>query len=255
MWVKPSRKPERGDHVDAEFPAGLQTGVVQVAQGQGDRADPLVHLGDQGARVVLADVLEQDLPVRADGVVGELLAVDELLDADRRDVPDHGQHRVELGGVFDPVGVGRTRAVDRLDDERVADAFGGGPHVGHGPGLRVPRGAQPGRVEQLLHPLLVPERDGLRHGQPGQPELLAQPRGEQHVRLPQALDRVHRGAPGQLADHGGHVVVGGQRADVDVVGERVPGHRGQRVGGLVAQADHAGPARASPRVKNAISAG
>ena len=95
---EPVAEPQRLHHGGAELPAALQVRCVQVAQRHGDRADPLVQLGDQRARAVLADVLEQHLPAGADGVVGELLAVDELLDDDLRHVPDHRQDRVELGG-------------------------------------------------------------------------------------------------------------------------------------------------------------
>ncbi len=109
----------------------------------------------------------------------------------------------------------------------------------------MPRGAQPGRVEQLLHPLLVPERDGLGHRQAGQAELLAQLRGQHHVRLPQAFHLVDPHLPGQLADGRGHLAVVGQRAHLDVVVQGVARDRRQRVLVLVAQADdgHAGLAQ------------
>ena len=61
--------------------------------------------------------------------------------------------------------------------------------------------------------------------------------------------------PGQFADRGGDLVVGGQRADVDVVRESLLGGGRERVRRLVAEADDARAAWASPRVKNAISAG
>jgi hypothetical protein len=110
----------------------------------------------------------------------------------------------------------------------------------------VPGRAQPGRVEQPLHLLLVPERQGLRHGQAAQAELLAQPGGQQHVRLPQALHPVDPDARGQPGHHRGHLVAVGQRAGLDVVRQGVPRHRRQRAGVLVAQADHVGARVAQP---------
>ena len=82
----------------AEHPATLKIRPVQLAQRDCDRADPLVQLGEQRAREVPADVLEQHPPVRANGVVGELLGIDELLDADPRHMPERRQDGVELGG-------------------------------------------------------------------------------------------------------------------------------------------------------------
>jgi len=64
----------------------------------------------------------------------------------------------------------------------------------------MPWRAQPGPVQHLLHQLLVAERLGLRAGQPGQAEFLAQPGREHHVRLPQALDPFDPDVPGQPAD-------------------------------------------------------
>jgi hypothetical protein len=95
---EPVAEPEHLHHGGAERPAGLQVRRVQVAQGDDDRAHPLVQLGEQRARAVPADVLEQHLTAGADRVVGELLTVDELLDDDLRQVPDHGEDGVEIGG-------------------------------------------------------------------------------------------------------------------------------------------------------------
>ena len=146
MWVNPSRNPSAFSDGGAERPAGLQIGHVQVAQRHGDRADPLVHLDDQRARAVPADVLEQHLAAGADGVVGELLAVDELLDADLRHVPEHRQDGVEVGGRVGPVGVRRAGAGDRLDDEREAEALRRGPDARDRVGaLRAPACAGPPR--------------------------------------------------------------------------------------------------------------
>ena len=152
-----------------------------------------------------------------------------------------GRMASSSGGRVGPVGVGRARAVDRLHDEGIAHSFGRLPDVRHGPGGHVPGRPQPGRVQDLLHPLLVAERHRLGHRQPGQAELLAEPRGQHHVRLPQALDLVDVDLPGQVAHGAEHLVLVGQRADVHVVGQRVLGHRGQRVQALVAQADGGHP--------------
>jgi hypothetical protein len=128
-----------------------------------------------------------------------------------------------------------------------ADPFGGRPDLGDRPRGDVPGGAQPGRVDQLLHPLLVPERHGLRHGQAGQAQVLAEPRGQHHVRLPQALDPVDAHVLGQPAHGPADVVLGGQRAGLDVVVQGRLGLGRERVGRLVAQADdgHAGLAQAA----------
>ena len=243
---EPVGEAERPQHGVAELAAALQPGLVQVAQGHRDRADPLVDLGHQGPRVVLADVLDQDVAARADGVVGELLGVDELLHADLRHVPDRWEDGVELGGGVGPVGVRRARPVDGLDDEGIADPFGGRPDLRDRPRGDVPGGAQAGRVEQLLHPLLVPERHGLRHCQPGQAQLLAQPRGQHHVRLPQALDLVDADPPGQPADQLDHVVLGRQRAGVHVVVQGPLRLGRERVRRLVAQADDPDSGLAEP---------
>ena len=217
---EPVPESERVQDRGTERPAAAEIGHVQVTQRRGGGADPLMHLDGQRARAVPADVLEQHPPVRADGVVGEFLGLDELLDAHLRHVPEHRQDGIEVGGRVDPVGIGRAGAVDRLDDEREADALGRGPDARDRLGGGVPRRAQPGRIEQLLHPLLVPEGHGLGHRQPGQAKLLAQPRGEDHVRLPQALHPVDAHLPGQLANGPRDGVLRRQRADRDVVRER-----------------------------------
>ncbi len=219
---EPVAEPERLHRGGAERPAGLKIWHVQRAERDGDRAYPLVQPGEQRARAVPADVLEQHPPVRADGVVGELLPVDELLHDDLGQVPEHWQDGVEIGRRVGPVGVGRAGAGDRLDDEREADALRGGPRAGHGVRGLVPRRAQARGAQDLLHQLLVTERERLRDRQPGQAELLAQPRGEQHVRLPQALDPVDAHLPGQVAHGGNHRVPRGQGADVLVVRQRFP---------------------------------
>ena len=55
----------------------------------------------------------------------------------------------------------------------------------------------PGGVEDPLHLLLVAERQRLLDGHAGQPEGLAHPRGQDHVRLPQALHLVDVDVAGQ----------------------------------------------------------
>ena len=59
---EPVPEAEDPQHGGAELPAALQPGRVQVAQRHRDRADPLVRLGQQRARVVLADVLLAPAP-------------------------------------------------------------------------------------------------------------------------------------------------------------------------------------------------
>ena len=130
-------------------------------------------------------------------------------------------------------------ARDGLDDDGVADPLDGLPHARHRGGARVPRRADARRVEHLLHLLLVAERDRLGDGHAGQPELLADPRRQDHVRLPQAFHLVEPRVRGEPAQRGQHRALVGQR-HVLVVGERVAGHGGQLVRRLVADADHPG---------------
>jgi hypothetical protein len=144
-------------------------------------------------------VLEQDAPVGADGVEGELLSVDELLDADLGHVPELRQDLGELAIRVDPEGVGRARAGDRLDDERVADLLGGRPDLGDGARAGVPWRADARGVQHALHRLLVPERHRLLDGETGQAERLPDARRQHHVRLPEALHLVDRGVPRQPA--------------------------------------------------------
>ena len=77
---------------------------------------------------------------------------------------------------------------------------------------------------------------------PGQPERLAEPRREDHVRLPQALDLVDADVLGQPAQRAEHRVLVGQR-DVLVVREGLPRGGRQRVRRLVADADDRGADR------------
>ncbi len=84
----------------------------------------------------------------ADGVEGELLALDELLDRDLLDMLGEPQGALELGAGVAAVGVGRTGAGDRLDDHRIADLLRGVAHLVLGLGAEVARGADAGRVER-----------------------------------------------------------------------------------------------------------
>jgi hypothetical protein len=194
----------------------------------------------QRPRAVPADVVEEDRPAGAHGVVRELLRLDELLDAHLGDVAQPGQHLGELGVGVDPVRVGGAGAGDGLDDDGVADPLHCLVHPGDGRGARVAWRPDTGGVQHLLHPLLVPERDGLRHAHPGQAERLADPGREDHVRLPEALDLLDRGMAGQAVQRAEHGTLVGE-GDVLVVGERGAGLDRQRVRRLVADADHGGP--------------
>jgi hypothetical protein len=190
-------------------------------------------------------VLEEDLPVGADRVEGELLAVDELLDADLGHVPQQRQDVGQLLRRVDPVGVGGAGARDRLDDDGEPDLLGGLPHTGHAGGADVPRRADAGGVEHPLHLLLVTERHGLLDRHAGQPERLADARRQHHVRLPQALDPVDRDMPGQPAQRAQHGALVGE-VDVLVVRERLACHLGQRMRRLVADPYDAGTHAGEP---------
>ena len=82
-------------------------------------------------------------------------------------------------------------------------------------------GADAGRVEHLLHQLLVPERQRLLDGHPRQAEVLADSGGEDHVGLPQTLHLVDPRMPGQAMQSGQHRTLVGQR-DMLVVGQMIP---------------------------------
>src|SRR5262249_13265185 len=181
---------ERAENGEPHVPADSELGDVGPAQGDRLRADPLDRAPDERARTVPGDVPVEDLFVRADGVEGELLALDEFLDADLLDVLQLGQDLFEGGRVVQPVRVRGARSGDRLDDRREADARDGLADRGRGPRAVVLRGADVGGIERLLHLLLVAERDGLRHSHPRDAQLLAQAGRDQHARLPEALDAV-----------------------------------------------------------------
>ena len=81
-----------------EGPAVLEVRCIQLAQRDLDGTDPFMQLGEKRAREVPADVLEQHPPVRADGVVSELLGINEFLDTDPRYMSEHRQDGIELVG-------------------------------------------------------------------------------------------------------------------------------------------------------------
>ncbi len=170
------------------------------------RADPLLGAEHQGAREVLRDAVEDDLAVPADGVVGELLPVDELLDAGLGDVPAEGQRQLQLVAVVATERVRRAGAGDRLEDQGVAHPLRGGPRLRHRPHPVAVRHAQARRRQPLLHHLLVaePEGDVARHA--GEAEPLAHGGGEEDQRLPVRDHAIDAGA-GQDRDQ----VIGGRR--------------------------------------------
>ena len=176
------------------------------------------------------------MAVRAHRVVRELLAVDELFDAQLRDVPQQREYVVQLVDRVDAVGVGRASTIDGLDDKREPDLLSRLPYAGHGRRTDMPRRADTGGVEHLLHPLLVAKRQGLLDGHARQPERLTDPGGQDHVRLPQALHLVDPGVAGQVVQGGEHGSLVGQRY-MFVVVERLPSHGRQRVRRLVADAN------------------
>jgi hypothetical protein len=64
----------------------------------------------------------------------------------------------------------------------------------------MPGRTDPGCVDGLFHSFLVAERHSLLDRHAGHPERLADPRGKEHVRLPQALDLVDGGVPGETME-------------------------------------------------------
>ena len=235
---EPAGEAHRGDDVATHLQAAGQTGVVVIAQGEDLLADPFDLLADEWARPVLADVLEGDRAGRANRVVGELLAIDELLDADLGNGAEAGQRRFQLAVVLDPVRVHRTRSGDRLDDDRVADRrCRATAPVGRRRAHRTRR-ADTGGLDLLLHQPLVAERHRLVHIEPGHANRLAQPGGGDHQRLPQRLDEVDVVAF-QRVQHRRHgLVLVEPVVDLDVRGERLADSVGHGVGMLVADTDH-----------------
>ena len=238
---EPAREAHGLDDRFAHGPAAGQVRRVEIAEREHLLRGPLDLLPDERAGAVPADVVEGDAARGADRVVRELLAVDELLDADLRDVTEPRQRTLEVGVVLDAVGVERSGARDRLDDERVADALGGLPAPGDGRAPFGPRGADARGLEHLLHAALVPERHRLLHGEPRDADGLAEARREEHRRLPQRLHEVDVVAAQRLEHRGQRAVLVRPRRDLDVGGERVAGHVGQLVLGLVADTDDPRP--------------
>src|SRR5271170_3557847 len=97
MWVNPSRNPSAPITATPSSRPPCRPGASRSRRAT---VTGLIHscILVSSGRGWYWQMFEQHLAARADGVVGELLAVDELLDADLRDVPDHGQDGVELGG-------------------------------------------------------------------------------------------------------------------------------------------------------------
>ncbi|MFN9944059.1 MAG: hypothetical protein ACK56I_31780, partial [bacterium] len=111
--------------------------------------------GDQRSGEILTDVLVGRHPVDADGVVGKLLSVDELLAARLADVAHAGQRAIQLGRAVAAVGVGAAGPVDGLQDEGEPDPLRGGPGLGGGAHPARPRHPQAGGGHPLRLPLLV----------------------------------------------------------------------------------------------------
>ena len=234
------------DHRFAERPAAGEVGHVRVLERHGLRAYPQQLARDQRSRPVGADVVEQDLAVGADGVEGELLALDELLDADLGHVARLRDHRLQFGVVVHPMRVGGTRAGDGLDDGGIADALDRGLDLGPGVGARMVRHPNARGVEHLLHRLLVAEWQRLGHRHAGQPKHLADARRQHHERLPLAFDLVDAHAPGEIAHLGEDRVLVAEAAALHVHGEVAACDVGQRRLVLVAHADHAGAGLGQP---------
>ena len=135
--------------------------ALRRAQRDRLRADPLHRSRDQRTWPVPRDVTEQDLPGGAYGVVGELLAVDELFHADFGNVLHTRKQPFEFSGILHLMGVGRTGPGDGLDDQRVTDLLRRLQAAAVGGRTMVPRRTDAGLVEQLLHAPLVAERGRL----------------------------------------------------------------------------------------------
>src|SRR5688572_31241067 len=101
--------------------------MLNVAQRERLRADPLLAAGDERARTLPEDVEVLDLAVHADGIEGVLLAVDEFLDVDLVDLPHPANGFAEIRGVVDAIRVLGAGTGDRLEDRRVAHLLDGGP--------------------------------------------------------------------------------------------------------------------------------
>ena len=102
------------------------------------------------------------------------------------------------------------------------------------------RRADAGLVQHILHHLLVPERDRLGDGHPGQIQHLAHAGGEDHERLPETLDPVERRGAGVRANLLDDRFLVRERADLDVVRQTLPCDLGHRLERLVSQPDDPG---------------
>ena len=211
----------RREHVVTHGDAGRQRPGAGLAQGDGLRADPLELLHHERSRPVPAHVVVGDAPAGGDRVERELLTVDELLDAHLGHGTEGGQHRPESGGLVDAVGVHRSGAGDRLDDQRVADLLGAGVHVGDRRRSHRARHPDPRRPQDLLHRLLVAERDRAGDVEAGCADALPESGGEVHRRLPHRLDAVDVHAA-QRVEHlvDGPLLVG-ERRDLHVAAQGV----------------------------------
>src|SRR5918995_61036 len=101
----------------------------------------------------------------------------------------------------------------------------------------MPRGTDTGCVDGLFHSFLVAERHRLLDRHSGHPKRLADPRGKEHVRLPQALDLVDGDVPGESVERAEYGTLIAER-HVLVVGKRVSGHVRQRRRRLVTDSNN-----------------
>ena len=88
---EPGAQPERPHHAAGERLRVAELGGVRVAEGDLRGADPLVHARLERAREVLGDAVEHGLAVLPQGVEGELVTVDVLLDGDLGHVAQPGR--------------------------------------------------------------------------------------------------------------------------------------------------------------------
>ena len=234
---------QRLEGASPEIDAPRDVGAANVRQAHRLGADPGVlpcheRLGPAG------HVLEQGLTAGEDCVVGEFVALDELLDAHLGDVLHGGEHVSDLVRGADDVRVRGPRAIDGLDDHRVPDPLDRALHLGGGARAVVMRRADACRVEARLHQLLVPERPRLLHTKPGHAEGLTHSRSEDDAWLPEALDPIEPGdpeapEPGACRLHGG-LLVPQVRNDVQRI-DRVAHVRLHGSGRLVPDAEDADP--------------
>ena len=231
---------EGAQHLLTEGDAVGDGGLREVAHGDDDRADPLVGARDERLGQVLRDVHERGHAVDAHSVEGELVALDELLEADLGHVLGERQHLGEIGGAVDLVGVGAAGAGDGLQHQRVAELLGDGVGLGGGADPGRARHPQAGGGDALLHELLVAEPEDGVVAHAGQPEPLAQARGGQHQHLPVGEHAVDAAAADPGVDPLAQIVLVEEPRHLQVVGEVGLERRGQRRQRRVADAVHAG---------------